>query len=328
MPLTAENSIAPRVVSISLTRLRPSRYSQSIYGDSAVLTDDLLPSVQDHGILVPLVVTAGVEPGTWEVISGHRRLACALTLGLKKIPCETRSFPSDVIRRLAILEYNRQRQKNFSQSMREADALAELWITQANSRRLANLRRDKHKPNSTFADVESLTSDTRWDQKNLTAVDVTRDCGMRMDRGRTDVRIARRLGLGGKDLYRQARAIWQLAQSGDDRAKNAVAQLDAGTKTIYAAYKDLRRRDRFSADFRPTPYDVWSFRHDRAFGIPHAGSIPAAIIAHTLFYYTQPDALVVDPMAGGGSTLDVCESMGRRCLAYDIAAGPRADRAT
>ena len=92
----------------------------------------------------------------------------------------------------------------------------------------------------------------------------------------------------------------------------------AGTKTIHAAYKDLRRRDRFSADFRPTPYDVWSFRHDRAFGIPHAGSIPAAIIAHTLYYYTQPDALVVDPMAGGGTTLDVCQSMGRRCLAYDI----------
>ena len=88
-------------------------------------------------------------------------------------------------------------------------------------------------------------------------------------------RIAQRLGIGGKDLYRQARAVWQLAQSGDARAQSGVAQLDTGTKTIHAAYKDLRRRDRFSADFRPTPYDVWSFRHDRAFGVPHAGSIPA-----------------------------------------------------
>ena len=31
-----------------------------------------------------------------------------------------------------------------------------------------------------------------------------------------------------------------------------------------------------------------------------------------------PSALVVDPMAGGGTTVDVCQSMGRRCLAYDI----------
>jgi hypothetical protein len=37
-----------------------------------------------------------------------------------------------------------------------------------------------------------------------------------------------------------------------------------------------------------------------------------------LHYYTTPGALVVDPMAGGGTTLDVCNSMGRRCIAYDI----------
>jgi hypothetical protein len=109
-----------------------------------------------------------------------------------------------------------------------------------------------------------------------------------------------------------------MAQRDDPRACSGVAQLDAGTKTIHAAYKDLRRRDRFTADFRPTPYDVWSFRHDRAFGIPHPGSIPPAIIAHALHYYTSPGALVVDPMAGGGTTVDVCRSMGRRCLAYDL----------
>jgi hypothetical protein len=124
--------------------------------------------------------------------------------------------------------------------------------------------------------------------------------------------------MGGKDLYRQSRAIWGLARAGDARAQSGVAQLDAGTKTIHAAYKDLRRRDRFGSDFRPTPYDVWSFRHDRAFGIPHPGSIPPALVAHALHYYTAPDALVVDPMAGGGTTLDVCQSMGRRCLAYDL----------
>ena len=110
----------------------------------------------------------------------------------------------------------------------------------------------------------------------------------------------------------------RLARSGDVRAQSGITQLDAGTKSIHAAYKDFRRRDRYSADFRPTPYDVWSFRHDRAFGIPHPGAIPPAIVAHTLHYFTLPDALVVDPMAGGGTTLDVCQSMGRRCLAYDL----------
>jgi hypothetical protein len=124
--------------------------------------------------------------------------------------------------------------------------------------------------------------------------------------------------MGGKDTYRQARAIWLAAQSGDVRATAAVDQLDVGEKTIHAAYKDLRRRDRFTAGFRPTPYDVWSFRHDRAFGLPHAGSIPPGIIAHALHYFSQPGDLVVDPMAGGGATIDVAASMGRRCLAYDL----------
>ena len=96
------------------------------------------------------------------------------------------------------------------------------------------------------------------------------------------------------------------------------AEIDAGTKTIHAAYKDLRRRNRFTTDFRPTPYDVWSFRHDRAFGIPYPGSIPPAIVAHALHYFCPPGGLVVDPMAGGGTTLDVCQSMGRRCFAYDL----------
>jgi ParB family transcriptional regulator, chromosome partitioning protein len=318
--VTVQSLVASHVLEISPTQLRPSRFSRSVYGDSTALTGDLLPSVRDHGILVSLVVATGPEPGTWEVISGHRRLACALALRLTKVPCETRLFPSDAARRLAILEYNRQRQKDFSQTMREADAFEELWKTQAKSRCLANLRKGKFEQHGLIRSMDCRNSDSRGisEQWNENADESSRE--EQGAQGRTDARIARRLGLGGKDLYRQARAIWQLAQSGDARAQSGVAQLNAGTKTIYAAYKDLRRRDRFSADFRPTPYDVWSFRHDRAFGVLHAGSIPAAIVAHTLYYYTGPDALVVDPMAGGGSTLDVCRSMGRRCLAYDIQA--------
>src|SRR5262249_22987297 len=127
MPVTVKSSAASRVVAIPPSQLRPSCFSRSVYGDSAALTEDILPSVRDHGILVPLVVAPRREPGTWKVISGHRRLACALTLGFRKIPCEISSFPNDGARRLAVLEYNRQRQKNFSQTMREADAFAELW---------------------------------------------------------------------------------------------------------------------------------------------------------------------------------------------------------
>jgi DNA modification methylase len=225
-------------------------------------------------------------------------------LRLAEVPCEVRQLRGQATRRRAVLEYNRQRRKTFSQLMREADALESLFEAEAQRRRRANLRQFHADGAGRADETDRRNSDDRADSN--------------AEVGRTDARIAQTLGLGGKDLYRQARAVWRTALAGDPRAQSGVAQLDAGTKSVHAAYKDLRRRDRFSAGFRPTPYDVWAFKHDRAFGVPHPGSIPPAIVAHTLHYYTAPGAMVVDPMAGGGTTIDVCESMGRRCLAYDI----------
>jgi len=297
--------------------LTPSRFSLSIYGDAVTQIDDLLPSIREHGILVPLIVAPEAKASSWEVISGHRRLACALALGLPHVPCEVRVLPPGKTRQRAILEYNRQRRKTFSHLMRESDALQKIWGLEAKKRKLNSLRKIE-KPSVRFRHVDCRNSDAPAQTQELT-VSLDSPTGLQSSRvGRTDSAIASYLGIGGKDRYRQARAIWEVAQSGDSRAQSAVAQLDAGMKTIHAAYKDLRRRNYFSANFRPTPYDVWSFRHNHAFGMPYPGAIPAAIVAHTLHYYTSPGALVVDPMSGGGTTLDVCESMGRRCLAYDL----------
>ena len=282
---------------IATASIHPNHSSIAIYGDPAGETAGLIDGIRDHGILVPLVVHRLPDERGWELISGHRRLACARALDLPAIPCIIRTFGVATDLRPAILEYNRQRPKTFEQMMREADVLAELHTAAARDRSLANLRQGAGAADSTNP-ADRRDSDDRG--------------------GRTDSAIARAIGLGGKDVYRQARALWNLAQAGDIRAQSGVAQLNAGTKTVHAAYKDLRRRDRFTTGFRPTPYDVWSFKHDRAYGIPHPGSIPPGIVAHALHYFTQPGDLVVDPMAGGGTTLDVCLAMGRSCLAYDI----------
>jgi ParB family chromosome partitioning protein len=293
---------------IALEAIRSNPFSLSLYGDPSGEIDDLIASVREHGILVPLVVVA--EAGAYEVLSGHRRLACARALGWSEVPCEVRTVGSPTARRRAVIEYNRQRRKTFSQMMREADALEGVLAADARRTRLANLRQF---PARTDADADS--GDTQESDPEIESS----ECRNSDDRaGRTDTTIGRAIGLGGKDLYRQARAVWRLAQAGDLRATSGVAALDEGTRTIHAAYKDLRRRDRYTAGFRPTPYDVWAFRHDRAFGLPHPGAIPPSIVAHTLHYYTGTGALVVDPMAGGGTTLDVCQAMGRRCLAYDL----------
>jgi DNA modification methylase len=50
----------------------------------------------------------------------------------------------------------------------------------------------------------------------------------------------------------------------------------------------------------------------------YEGATPAYLIWNLLHRYTQPKDLVVDPMAGSGTTLDVARELGRRALGYDV----------
>jgi len=82
--------------------------------------------------------------------------------------------------------------------------------------------------------------------------------------------------------------------------------------------------DRFKArgwGFRT--WDQWEFNDcDNRFGDDWPGRIPAQLIAHILRYFSQPEDLVLDPMAGGGVTPDTCLAMGRRCWAFDMKVRP------
>jgi len=49
------------------------------------------------------------------------------------------------------------------------------------------------------------------------------------------------------------------------------------------------------------------------------GVTPAFIIWNLVQRYTEPGDLVVDPMAGSGTTIDVCKDEGRRVIGYDLA---------
>lgn len=66
-------------------------------------------------------------------------------------------------------------------------------------------------------------------------------------------------------------------------------------------------------------YNVWNFKDcDPRLGQEFKGRIPGQIVMNLLYYYTEQGDLVVDPMAGGGSTIDACLVMNRKCRAYDI----------
>jgi DNA modification methylase len=50
----------------------------------------------------------------------------------------------------------------------------------------------------------------------------------------------------------------------------------------------------------------------------YPGVTPAQIIWNLVWRYTDPGDLVVDPMCGSGTTIDVCKEEGRRVIGYDI----------
>lgn len=50
----------------------------------------------------------------------------------------------------------------------------------------------------------------------------------------------------------------------------------------------------------------------------YPGVTPAFIIYNLIKRYTEPGDTVLDPMAGSGTTIDVCKEENRNCIAYDI----------
>jgi len=69
----------------------------------------------------------------------------------------------------------------------------------------------------------------------------------------------------------------------------------------------------------PPVYNVWNYNFcDPRFGQKHPGQIPGQAVVNLLLWLTKPYDVVVDPMSGGGTTIDVCRYILRRYHCFDI----------
>lgn len=68
------------------------------------------------------------------------------------------------------------------------------------------------------------------------------------------------------------------------------------------------------------PYTMWDFtyRDDYAGDKDFHGNCSPQIVEQCIWRFTEEGDLVVDPMAGSGTVLDVCKRFNRRYIAYDI----------
>jgi DNA modification methylase len=138
------------------------------------------------------------------------------------------------------------------------------------------------------------------------------------------LKLAEAVGMKPRSFGKLAK-IYELAK-GNENAKAKLDKVDKGERSIDAAYKSLRTLIKDpSDDATEIPEFVRCYHsrqfsaNDPRFGIPHPGRIPGQISANIIDDVTGPGDLVVDPMAGGGSTLDAASYLGRECLGYDVA---------
>jgi DNA modification methylase len=143
--------------------------------------------------------------------------------------------------------------------------------------------------------------------------------------GKTSGKILNQLGIDWREPLSSELAgiLIECFENGSSNGSNPLnVQL-----VIPKKLKNLQK----SADDKPTleSTTLWDFPRQSYGKTPkgnnrYAGVTPAFIIYNMIKRYTEPGDLVVDPMAGSGTTLDVCREENRKCVAYDIAP-PRSD---
>jgi DNA modification methylase len=64
-------------------------------------------------------------------------------------------------------------------------------------------------------------------------------------------------------------------------------------------------------------FDIWQFQAADG-DSSYFGRMPPQVVENLLWLYTEPGDIIVDPFAGGGTTIDVAKAMGRRIWASDL----------
>lgn len=100
---------------------------------------------------------------------------------------------------------------------------------------------------------------------------------------------------------------------------DVAQELNVTHDTVRKDRQEILKSENILSGFDPELTNVWRFQScDSQYGTEWPGRVPGQIIENLLYYYTDEFDLVVDPMAGGGTTVDVCQKMARRYAAFDI----------
>jgi DNA modification methylase len=105
-----------------------------------------------------------------------------------------------------------------------------------------------------------------------------------------------------------------------DTARALSVYMESRDKTLFA---NLQKPSEEEEKPRLASTTLWDFPRQSYGKTPkgsnkYAGVTPAFVIYNMVRRYTEPGDLVLDPMAGSGTTIDVCKEEGRKVIAFDV----------
>ncbi len=142
--------------------------------------------------------------------------------------------------------------------------------------------------------------------------------------------ILKKIGIGRYSILSGKRLIELLDCFVPDSLLFNTLESSNNREIVYVVTKEkekIRKNDNTETIIEIPPIEAttfWDFPR-QGYGLTNKGDnkypgvTPALIIYNLIWRYTDPGDLVVDPMCGSGTTIDVCKEEKRRVIGYDIA---------
>jgi ParB family transcriptional regulator, chromosome partitioning protein len=102
VPISGDDVAAQIIREIDVTAIRPNRSQPRDHFDEQALAE-LVASVQEHGLLQPLIVTEHPQGG-YELVAGERRWRAAQWAGLARVPALVKDVTPQQLLELALVE--------------------------------------------------------------------------------------------------------------------------------------------------------------------------------------------------------------------------------
>jgi hypothetical protein len=99
-------------------------------------------------------------------------------------------------------------------------------------------------------------------------------------------------------------------------SKPSISEICSEIPTLEKLNESDQSAAKHATDFRPPLYNIWK-QQEKTAGSSHFGNSEVRWLDNLLYLYTKPFDVVVDPFAGGGSTIDLCKKRFRRYWVSD-----------